>query len=125
MTEAEDEIVAEAATAGKQWRAVHRFARISPRKARLVASLIRGQHVDSAQDILRFTRKRASRLIEKVLKSAIASANEDEADVRSLVVSEAKVDEGPYFRRWRPKDRGRAHPILKRMSHIIIAVEER
>ena len=76
--------------------------------------LIRGQHVNDAQDILRFTPKRASELIDKVLRSAIANANEEEADVRALYVAEARVDDGPYMRRWRPKDRGRAHPILKR-----------
>ena len=64
---------------------MHRFARISPRKARLVIDLIRGQQVNAAQDILRFTPKRASGLIDKVLKSAIANANEEEADVRPLV----------------------------------------
>jgi len=110
---------------GKQWRSEHRFARISPRKARLVADMIRDQHVNDAQDILRFTHKKASQLIDKVLKSAIANADEDEADVRSLYVSEARIDQGPYFRRWRPKDRGRAHPIQKRMSHITVVVEER
>jgi len=117
--------VAEAATQGRQWQATHRYARISSRKARLVVDLIRGRHVNEAQDILRFTRKRASALIDKVLRSAIANANEQEADVRSLFVSTARVDEGPYMRRWRPKDRGRAHPILKRMSHIVVEVEER
>lgn len=110
---------------GTRWRAVHRYARISSRKARLVIDLIRDQHVNAAQDILRFTPKRASALIEKVLKSAIANANEAEADVRSLYVAEARIDEGPHMRRWRPKDRGRAHPILKRTSHIIVEVEER
>jgi large subunit ribosomal protein L22 len=113
------------AEAKKRFRALHRFARTSPRKARLVIDLIRGRHVNEAQDILRFTPKRASKLIEKVLKSAIANANEQEADVRALWVSEARVDQGPYMRRWRPKDRGRAHPILKRLSHIIVEVEER
>jgi large subunit ribosomal protein L22 len=108
-----------------RWQATHRFARISPRKARLVADLIRGQRVSDAQDTLRFTRKGASRLIAKVLQSAVANASEDEANVRSLVVSEARIDQGPYFRRWRPKDRGRAHPIAKRMSHITIVVQER
>lgn len=117
--------MADAQTAARTWRAIHRFARISPRKARLVADLIRSRHVDEAQDILRFTRKRASGMIDKVLKSAIANANEQGADVRSLVVSEVKIDQGPYFRRWRPKDRGRAHPIQKRMSHIAVMVEER
>jgi len=87
--------------------------------------LIRDQHVNAAQDILRFTNKGSSKLIDRVLRSAIANANEQEADVRTLYVTEARVDPGPYFRRWRPKDRGRAHPIAKRMSHLIVAVEER
>jgi len=109
----------------RQWRAKHRYARISARKARLVVDLIRGLPVNKAQDILRFTRKRAAPLISKVLASAIANANEKEADVRKLWVSEARVDEGPFFRRFRPKDRGRAHEILKRTSHLIVVVEER
>lgn len=111
--------------AKKRFRAMHRFARLSPRKARLVIDLIRGRHVNDAQDILRFTPKRASQVIEKVLKSAIANANEKEADVRALWVAEARIDQGPYMRRWRPKDRGRAHSILKRMSHVIVEIEER
>ena len=119
-------MAAEAATAKrKRWRAVHRFARVSPRKARLVIDLIRGQRVNAAQDILRFTPKRSSALVDKVLRSAIANASEDEADVRSLYVVTAKIDEGPRMRRWRPKDRGRAHAILKRLSHIVVEVEER
>lgn len=109
----------------KRYRAVHRFARVSPRKARLVIDLIRGRHVNEAQDILRFTPKRSCPLVDKVLRSAIANANEQEADVRALWVVEARVDQGPYMRRWRPKDRGRAHQILKRMSHIIVELEER
>ncbi len=113
------------AAAAKKWRAMHRFARVSPRKARLVIDLIRGQHVNAAQDILRFTPKRSSKLIDKVLKSAIANANEDEADVRSLYVTTALINEGPRMRRWRPKDRGRAHAIIKRISHIIVEVEQR
>ncbi len=112
-------------TKKRQWRAVHRFARVSPRKARLVIDLIRGLHVNQAQDVLRFTRKRVTAQISKVLASAIANANEQEADVRTLFVADARVDEGPFFRRWRPKDRGRAHQILKRMSHIKVTVEER
>jgi large subunit ribosomal protein L22 len=104
---------------------MHRFARISPRKARLVIDLIRGQHVSAAQDILRFTSKRSSEMIDKVLKSAIANASEDEADVRSLYVAKALINEGPRMRRWRPKDRGRAHAIIKRISHIVVEVAER
>jgi large subunit ribosomal protein L22 len=81
--------------------------------------------VNDAQDTLRFTDQKAGQLIDKVLRSAIANANEQEADVRSLHVAEARIDEGPHMRRWRPKDRGRAHMILKRMSHIVIELEER
>ncbi len=113
------------ATQRRQWRATHRYARVSARKARLVVDLIRNVPVNKAQDILRFTRKRAAPLLSKVLASAIANANEQEADVRSLWVAEARVDEGPFFRRWRPKDRGRAHEILKRTSHLTVVVEER
>lgn len=116
--------MAQAATEG-QYRATHRFARISPQKARLVANMIRGLHVNDAQDILRFTPHKACGLIDKVLKSAIANASEQEADARSLFVSEIRIDQGPYFRRWRPKDRGRAHPIQKKMSHICVVVQER
>ena len=121
----EGEIVAKAATESGRWRAMHRFARISPRKARLVMDLIRGLHVNDAQDTLRFTPKKASRMIDKVLRSAIANANEKEADVRSLYVAEARVDPAPYLRRFRPKDRGRSHPIAKCMSHLVVWVEQR
>ena len=109
----------------REWRAVYRFARISARKARLVAALVRGRDVNDALDILRFTEKKASALVDKVLRSAMANAAEQEADVRELYVREARVDEGPFFKRFRPKDRGRAHPILKRTSHITIVVAER
>ena len=104
---------------------MHRFARISPRKARLVMDLIRGLHVNDAQDTLRFTPKKASRMIDKVLRSAIANANEKEADVRSLYVAEARVDPAPYLRRFRPKDRGRSHPIAKCLSHPVLFVAPR
>lgn len=107
-----------------KYQAVHRFARISPRKARLVIDTIRGLPCDAALDALRFNRRRASGLIANVLKSAMANADEQEADMSRLYVSEARVDGGPYYPRWRPKDRGRAHPIAKRTSHIVVAVEE-
>jgi len=106
------------------WTARHKFARISPRKARLVIDLIRGKPVDEAMNILRFTPKRAAVLIDKVLRSAVANADEQEAAVERLYVKEARVDEGPIMHRWRPKDRGRAHPIRKRFSHIVVTVEE-
>lgn len=107
------------------WTSKHRFARISPRKARLVIDLIRGQRCQAAVEQLSFNRRRAARMIEAVLKSAMANADEQEADLRRLYVSEARVDGGPYYRRWQPKDRGRAHPIAKRTSHIVVSVAER
>jgi len=106
------------------WQARHRFARTSARKARLVADMIRGRDVQDAMNILKFSPHRAAGMVSKVLTSAVANANEQEANVESLVVSEARVDEGPTIKRWHPKDRGRAHPIMKRTSHIVVAVEE-
>ena len=107
------------------FKASHRFARIAPRKARLVADLIRGQRVDTALTALQFSKRRGAPLVAAVLRSAIANAEEGNADPSRLVVSESRVDEGPTLDRFQPKDRGRAHPILKRTSHIHIAVEER
>lgn len=109
---------------GPEFRAVHRYARISARKARLVTGLIRGRPAADALAILEFTHKRAGTMVSKVLRSAMANADEQEANVSRLVVSEARVDEGPTIPRWRPKDRGRAHPIRKRTSHIIVSVQE-
>lgn len=112
------------AEAGQTWTSRHRYARISPRKARLVTQLISGRHVNEALDLLRFTEKRASVLVEKVLRTAMADADEQEADVRSLYVASARVDPGPTIKRFQPKDRGRAHPIMKRTSHIVVTVVE-
>ena len=106
------------------WMSKHRYARISARKVRLVAELIRGRHVNEALDVLRFTRKRAAVMVEKVLRAAMADADEQEANVNRLVVSEARVDDGPMIKRFQPKDRGRAHPIMKRTSHIVVSVEQ-
>ena len=107
------------------YRSTHRFARIAPRKARLVADLIRGMPVDEAVTALAFSKKRAAWYYKAVLKSAIANAEEADADLADLVVSESRVDEGPTIKRFRPKDRGRAHPIMKRTSHLILALDER
>ena len=106
------------------WNAKHRFARISPRKARLIVDMIRGLDAQHALNVLKFSPHRAAPMITKVLSSAIASANEAEANMDLLVVSEARIDEGPTIKRFRPKDRGRAHSILKRTSHIRVAVAE-
>lgn len=107
------------------YNAILRFARISPRKARLVADMIRGQRVDKAMTALEFSKKRGAHYLKGVLKSAIANAEEKDASVQNLVVAESRVDEGPVLKRFQPKDRGRAHPIHKKTSHFIITLEER
>jgi large subunit ribosomal protein L22 len=107
------------------YQAKHRFARIAPRKAQLVADLIRGLPVDQALTQLEFSKKRAAYYFRNVLKSAIANAEEGEADVTSLVVTESRVDAGPTMKRFREKDRGRAHQILKRSSHLTVSVDEK
>ncbi len=106
------------------WQAKHRYARISARKARLIIDMIRGCDVQDALNVLKFTPNRAAGMISKVLTSAIANANEAEADVERLYVAEAHVGEGPTMKRFRPKDRGRSHPIMKRTSHIVVTVDE-
>jgi large subunit ribosomal protein L22 len=106
-------------------QASHRFARIAPRKARLVADLIRGMRIDEAMNELQFSKKRAAWYLKAVLKSAIANAEERDADVSSLFIAESRVDEGPTIKRFQPKDRGRAHPIHKRTCHLHIVLNER
>jgi large subunit ribosomal protein L22 len=102
---------------------VHRMARISPKKARLVMNMIRGKSLGEALDILDTNKRRASVLIKQSLLAAQANADQAEADVRRLKVVQARVDAGPTIKRFRPKDRGRAHPILKRTSHLMVGVE--
>jgi large subunit ribosomal protein L22 len=106
------------------WSAKHRYARISARKVRLIADLIRGRGVQDALNLMKFSPNRAAVMVSKVLTSAIANANEAEADVESLIVDRAFVDEGPTIKRFQPKDRGKALPILKRTSHITVVVEQ-
>ncbi len=97
----------------------------SPRKARLLADLIRGKSVESALNLLGFHTKRAAVNMRKCLSAAIAEAQTVEADEGALFVSISTVDEGPRMKRFQPKDRGRAHQILKCFSHITVGVEER
>ena len=109
------------------WRSSYRFAPISARKARLVTQLIVGRSVKDAMDILKFTRKRAATMVDKVLKSAVADADEQQADVDNLYVSCARVDDAGVrigTKRWIPKDRGRAHSIRKKACHIYITVTQ-
>ena len=108
----------------KQFRAKHRYARLTARKARLISGLICGRSANEALEILEFAPQRAASFYLKVLKSAMANASEREANVNRLFVQLVRVDQGPTIKRFRPKDRGRAHPILKRTCHITITVEE-
>ncbi len=109
------------------WRSSYRFAPISARKARLVTQMIIGRGVQDAMDILKFTRKRAATMIDKVLRAAVADADEQQADVDTLYVNCARVDDAGVrvgTKRWMAKDRGRAHPISKKACHIYITVTQ-
>lgn len=109
-----------------QVSATHRFARISPQKARLVADMIRGKDVETAVNMLTFSDKKAAQLIGKVLNSAIANAENNEgADIDELKVTAAFVNEGPIMKRMRARAKGRGNRILKRTSHITVTVGEK
>ncbi len=109
------------------YQAKHRYARISPRKARLLMNLIRGRDVDDAITLLRFSKQRVSGMIEKVVRSAVANASEQEVapSRNTLYVAQAWVDPGPVIKRFQPKDRGKAYPINKRTSHLVVTIDER
>ncbi len=106
-------------------KAVTKYIRISPRKARLAAGLIRGKTVAQATTQLLFCNLRGGRLLKKTLDSAVANA-ESNNDLRreNLVVKEVRIDEGPTLKRAKPKNRGGRHPILKRTSHFTVIVGE-
>jgi large subunit ribosomal protein L22 len=110
-----------------QARAEARFIHISPQKARLVVDLIRGVKAGDAISILRSTNKRIAPTVEKVLRSAIANAENkaDAVDVDNLYVSEAYVNDGPRMKRIRPAPMGRAYRYQRRISHIVVAVSEK
>src|SRR6202171_5132035 len=111
-------------------QALARHVRMSPQKVRLVVDLIRGQRAEDALQILRYTKKRAARDVEKVLRSAIANAErkaEDAGaslDVDELYVSKCFVNEGPRWKRLRPAPMGRAYRYQKRTAHIVVGVAE-
>ncbi|MBO8441357.1 MAG: 50S ribosomal protein L22 [Firmicutes bacterium] len=107
-------------------KATAKTVRIAARKVRLVIDLIRGKSVNEAFAILKFTPRGAVEAVEKVLKSAVANAeNNFDLDRADLVVSEAYVNEGPTLKRFRPRAKGSASPINKRTSHITIVVSEK
>lgn len=104
-------------------KAICKHVRISPRKARLAAGLIRGLSVPEASTQLMFSNLKAGRLLKKTLDSAVANA-ETQLDMRreNLKIIEVRVDEGPTLKRSKPKNRGGRHPIMKRTSHFTVIV---
>jgi large subunit ribosomal protein L22 len=105
-------------------RATSKYVRTSPRKMRRTVDLIRGQHVEEARRILKLSTLGASRDVEKLLNSAVANAEQRPGVIaENLLVSKAWVDEGPTFRRFRPRAYGRATRVRKRTSHVTLVVE--
>lgn len=118
----------EATVEEPRFRAVHRYARITARKARLIADAIRGKDVNTALDFLEFAPQRAAAFYKKVLKSAVANAAQTEqVNINRLVICDARADDGPLLNnrmRFRPGPQGRAMPFRKRTSHLTIVVRE-
>lgn len=106
-------------------RAVGKYIRVSPQKARLVADVVRGMNVDQAITTLKFSPKKAAGLLRQVLESAVANATQDDAvDVDSLFIKKIYIDGGPSLKRIRPRAMGRATGIIKRTSHITVILDE-
>ncbi len=113
------------ATTTNEAKAVLRYARTSPTKARQVINLIRGKDVATALAVLQGLNKRAARIVENVLKSAIANAENKGMDIDNLYIKEIKADDGPRLKRYMPRAYGRATMIKRRYSHITIKLAER
>ena len=106
-------------------KAVAKYIRISPQKARLVADVVRGMDVDNAITTLKFMPKKGARVLRKVIESAVANAIQTEkVDADTLYVKTILIDGGPMLKRFRPRAMGRATRILKRTSHITVVVDE-
>jgi len=113
-------------SAVKEARAHARYVRIAPRKVRAVVDVVRGKPVQEALALLRFIPRRASRVVEKVIRSAMANARHNYAmDEDRLYIATAYVNEGPSLKRIRPEMRGQAFPIRKRTSHVTVVLRER
>jgi len=107
-------------------QATVRYLRMTPRKLRLLADMIRGKAVEDALNTLAFTRKVAALPLAKLLKSAVANADvKGGIDLDKLVVKTAVVNEGPTWRRWLPRAQGRATRVRKRTSHVTVVLEEK
>ena len=106
-------------------RAIEKFIRISPRKLRYIADIIRNKSVEEAVDILTFTPKKAASIVKKAVESAAANAVENhDMEEDGLVVKKVLVNEGPILKRFRPRARGRATRIRKRTSHLTVIVSD-
>jgi large subunit ribosomal protein L22 len=106
------------------YKASHRFARISPRKVRLMADIVRGKLADEALELLRFQSQRGARMLEKVIQSAMANAEDRRApNLGSLMLVDVRVDPGPMIKRMMPRARGMSSVIKRRMSHIRVSLE--
>ncbi|MEM6325928.1 MAG: 50S ribosomal protein L22 [Bacteroidota bacterium] len=105
-------------------RAKQTYIRISPRKMRIVADAVRGKKVTEAIDTLHFLPQKATRFIQRTIESAYANLHDQNTGVddEALIVKTIFVDEAPVFKRFRPVSRGRAHPILKRQSHLTVVI---
>lgn len=107
-------------------KAVAKYIRVSPLKVGFICNEIRGKQVDEALSILKFTPKKGAKVLEDVLNSAVANAeNNFNMDRDKLYVSDAYANDGPHMKRFRPKAKGMAYPIIKRSSHIGVVVKER
>jgi large subunit ribosomal protein L22 len=108
-----------------EWNATLRHARIAPRKARLVADVVRGKRVEDALGLLRFTPKKAAGILRKLIQSALDNASKAAGvDEDRLYITRISVDDGPTAKRWSPRAMGRATRIRKRTSHIQVGLEE-
>jgi large subunit ribosomal protein L22 len=106
------------------YSAKHRFARISARKVRPLATMVRGKYADDALDVLKYQPERGARMLEKVIRSALGNAEDRRArDIQALRIVDVRVDGGPMFKRIRPRARGMAHVIKRRTAHISVELE--
>ncbi len=106
------------------YRASHRFARLSPRKAGLVMDMIRGLPLEEALRVLDFSPQRAAKAIARVVRSAMANADEKEAELEQLVVADARANQGPVYKRLMPRARGSADVLRRPTCHLVIELEE-
>ncbi|MFO8047610.1 MAG: 50S ribosomal protein L22 [Desulfosudaceae bacterium] len=105
-------------------KAVAKYLRISPQKVRRVVHCVKGARVEDGLNRLKFMPQKGASLIEKTIRSAVASAEEKDLDIDTMVISNILVDQGPSLKRFRPRARGRASRILKRTSHITVILAE-